>query len=574
MQNKREQDAGVYHCEAQNSAGVAMSRNATLQIAMLKDDFRAVPKDTVALVGGPVILNCTPPRGIPEPSVLWIKDGKLLDISGKRLSMVDSGSLMISEIQPNDTGKYECSAQSMAGTKTTPPAYLKVLAPPTILKSPHDTEVLEGQGLDLPCELAGDPKPIVTWRKESGRLPEGRSRKLLDNTLSIEEARQDDEGKYICEGHNEGGNVTISVYLYVYEAPTFMEAPVDVVIREGEGITLPCRAKGRPGVRIFWNRMDKAHVNNSANKQPIQEQPTDKPAEKSKRSVSLKAPENGLRSFAPEPIGNWTIKIEPVSEKQLFQLPHTSHLVRSKRESVESNIELEAISSTIPSLTSNSVIQFEDNGGLTLKAVSKADEGWYVCAALNEAGSIAKKIYIKVLDKDESLEARKEQIHTFDQGHWVSEQFIVLNNVFTISASSIGITWDVTDSVTKMPLRMYYRIASEPMNYFLYNSSFDSEVTTSNLKEFTLNDLRPYTEYEIFASIPEGLSGPVSNIRRGRTLDGPPSAPPTDVRVGVINTTAAFVRWSPPPTHLLNGELTGYKVVIIDFLLFVGIIVL
>lgn len=40
------------------------------RFAVLRDDFRLMPKDTVALVGGPVVLNCTPPRGIPEPSVL------------------------------------------------------------------------------------------------------------------------------------------------------------------------------------------------------------------------------------------------------------------------------------------------------------------------------------------------------------------------------------------------------------------------------------------------------------------------------------------------------------------------
>lgn len=32
--------------------------------------------------------------------------------------MVDQGSLMISEVQSTDAGKYECSAQSMAGSKT------------------------------------------------------------------------------------------------------------------------------------------------------------------------------------------------------------------------------------------------------------------------------------------------------------------------------------------------------------------------------------------------------------------------------------------------------------------------
>lgn len=161
---------------------------------------------------------------------------------------MDSGSLLISEVLATDAGKYECSAQSMAGSRTAPPVTLKVLAPPTVLRGPQDTEVIEGDGLDLPCEvsfdhhfsaaidlrrythsiststasfqsefqLTGDPLPMVEWHRENGNLPEGRSRILLDNTLRIEDTRPEDQGRYVCKGHNEGGNVTIAVKLHIY----------------------------------------------------------------------------------------------------------------------------------------------------------------------------------------------------------------------------------------------------------------------------------------------------------------------------------------------------------------------
>lgn len=56
----------------------------------------------------------------------------------------------------------------------------------------------------------------MAWVRDNGKLPEGRSRVLLDNTLRIEDARAEDQGRYICKGHNEGGNVSVAVKLYVY----------------------------------------------------------------------------------------------------------------------------------------------------------------------------------------------------------------------------------------------------------------------------------------------------------------------------------------------------------------------
>lgn len=39
-----------------------------------------------------------------------------------------------------------------------------------------------------------------------------------------------------------------------------------------------------------------------------------------------------------------------------------------------------------------------------------------------------------------------------------------------------------------------------------------------------------------------------------------PSAPPDNVQAGMLNLTAGWVRWSPPPPQHHNGHLLGYKI--------------
>lgn len=176
-------------------------------------------------------------------------------------------------------------------------------------------------------------------------------------------------------------------------------------------------------------------------------------------------------------------------------------------------------------------------------------QGWYACAALNEAGSVVKKIYVRVITSDESEQVQQQP--EIPVNRWGSEQTIVINSIVPASSSSLDIFWDMTEGVPSTTLSLHYRSIGA--------KSFELITFPMESKEVTLNDLKPYTEYEVFITVSNGLSGSVSNIRIGKTMDGAPSAPPSDVRVGVINTTAAYVRWSPPPTHLLNGELTGYK---------------
>nr|XP_053630897.1 roundabout homolog 1-like [Cherax quadricarinatus] len=74
-QGKKESDAGVYYCVATNAVGRAASTNATLTIAMLREEFRTVPQDVAAASGDRAEILCVPPRGHPPPDLSWTRNG-------------------------------------------------------------------------------------------------------------------------------------------------------------------------------------------------------------------------------------------------------------------------------------------------------------------------------------------------------------------------------------------------------------------------------------------------------------------------------------------------------------------
>ncbi|XP_040546538.1 roundabout homolog 3 isoform X3 [Gallus gallus] len=246
-------DEGIYICVARNYLGEATSRNASLEVAVLRDDFRQSPGDVVVAAGEPAVLECVPPRGHPEPTVTWKKDGTRLSDKDERIT-IRGGKLMMATTRKSDAGIYVCVATNMVGERDSEPAELVVFERPAFGRRPQNQAVLEDQAAEFPCEALGDPLPTARWRREDGELPAGRWELLADNTLRISRVRAEDEGTYTCMAENSVGRSEASGTLIVRVPPQLITRPRNQTVSPGQTVTFQCETTGNPPPAVFWQK--------------------------------------------------------------------------------------------------------------------------------------------------------------------------------------------------------------------------------------------------------------------------------------------------------------------------------
>lgn len=94
---------------------------------VLRHDFRDEPQNSRVTQGDTALLECSAPRGTPEPTVLWRKNGQTIDAnSTKRIRLVDGSNLAIQDVRQADEGRYQCVAKNIVGIRESQVAYLKI----------------------------------------------------------------------------------------------------------------------------------------------------------------------------------------------------------------------------------------------------------------------------------------------------------------------------------------------------------------------------------------------------------------------------------------------------------------
>ena len=106
--------------------------------------------------------------------------------------------------------------------------------------------------------MTGYPEPVVTWRKSSGQLPQGRAQ-YNNSVLKISDVRKSDSDWYFCSAVNFLGNAEGETLLVVGSPPVFIvKPPGKVSAATGDILTLNCSATGDPQPVISWKRQGAA----------------------------------------------------------------------------------------------------------------------------------------------------------------------------------------------------------------------------------------------------------------------------------------------------------------------------
>ena len=86
-----------------------------------------MPMSTKVAQGDVAVMKCLAPKGYPEPTTTWFKNGDILDpSSSKRIRVTETGNLVIRDAENSDTGEYFCRAENMVAVRDSDVARLSV----------------------------------------------------------------------------------------------------------------------------------------------------------------------------------------------------------------------------------------------------------------------------------------------------------------------------------------------------------------------------------------------------------------------------------------------------------------
>ncbi|XP_062316229.1 cell adhesion molecule L1-like a isoform X4 [Osmerus eperlanus] len=240
-----EEDEGKYVCKARNSVGEAVHYFDVL-VEEPPSWLSGAPKSQLALIGEDVHIKCTA-TGKPKPAIVWRRNGQPLDDALITRSQVFEDTIVLHNARPEDSAVYQCEASNRHGTILANANIMVMNMPPVILsKGYQEYGAVRGGDVVLVCTVFGSPPPSISWKRlDTGAAVEGRERFSIsqNGSLTINRAKKDDIGEYVCLATNTEGTSAITASVEVKEPTRIVQPPKDLEVLCGTNAKLECQVE-------------------------------------------------------------------------------------------------------------------------------------------------------------------------------------------------------------------------------------------------------------------------------------------------------------------------------------------
>ncbi|XP_064161414.1 contactin-3 isoform X1 [Anguilla rostrata] len=229
-------DAGMYQCVAENKHGIIYS-TAELMVLASSPTFSKHPLQSLlkARSGSEVTLECKP-QASPKAISLWKKGNEILRRS-ERIALLPDGTLRISNVTKKDGGSYTCVARNQFGVASTT-GRLLITEPTRITQGPTNMEIIVGESIVLPCQIACDPAldvsftwafngQLIDFNKDGDHFE--RVGGIIAGDLMIRNIQLNHGGKYVCIIDTDVESLSAAAILIVKGPPS---APDSVAVEE------------------------------------------------------------------------------------------------------------------------------------------------------------------------------------------------------------------------------------------------------------------------------------------------------------------------------------------------------
>ncbi|XP_058794092.1 protein sidekick isoform X3 [Phymastichus coffea] len=596
---------GIYACHVDLRSGGYPTISASAKVDVLeKPSFLTeLKRVTLSEYGTTVTLPCDA-DGEPKPTIQWFRNAEPVDrLLGTRYAMQEDGSLTIKKLTMDDSGMFQCLATNEAGEATTYTWLKAKKRSKTAMKEkkrtarraagygivgvrqdnrrfqffqypdpsipimeipPENSTVLDGKDAILNCRAIAAPVPNVTWMYNDTMPVEivGRVRVSESGDLLIADVKPSDAGKYTCIRANDAGSVNASAYVSVLVRTQIIQPPVDQSVLLGHTAELKCEVSNDPSVKfdIAWFHNSQV-INTRAS--PRVKMLSDGTLE----IGAVRASDVGeYMCSVVSPGGNET----RTARLSVIELPFAPINVVATR--VE-EISPRTINVTwVPGFDGNSPIK-----SFIVQRREVPELGPLPDFSLNwvtEYSNISANSRWVLFDNLKAAAAYQFRVsaeNSVGEGPSSEPSDPVVLPQEPPSGPPLGFVGSARSSseiITQwQPPAEEHRnghILGYVLRYKLhgYNETpwMIQNITNEAQKNFLITDLITWKDYivQIAAYNDKGV-GMFTNELRIKTKEGVPEAPPTDVRVKAINSTAIKVWWKPPNPQKINGINQGYK---------------